>query len=79
MGLSLAHHLVYCLLQQHLQLSLLADVTVQLGACRLKQPPLVFHLLAESIDYTFVPDDLLLLRFNFSGRLVDQGTHLRDQ
>ena len=76
MGFTLAHHLIYGLFEQNLQLSFLTDITVELCTSLLEQSTLVFHLLAEGIDYSFVADDFLFLTFDFSRWLIDKRAHL---
>lgn len=76
MGFPFVHDLVNCLLKQHFQLRLLADVSVELGASLLQETSLVLHLLAQGLDHALVPNYLLFFGLDLAGWLVEQWSHL---
>jgi len=75
--LAFAHYLVNRLFEQHFKLSFLTYISIVLSSSLLKQSSFVFHLLAQRINNSLVSNDLFLLRFYFSCRLVKQRTSLR--
>jgi hypothetical protein len=76
MGFALIHHLVHSLFQKDLKLCFLSDVTIQLRSCLFQELALIFHLLSQGFNDTFVADDFLLFTFDFAGGLVEQWTEL---